>query len=125
MCIGMGEIPSTPHCSTYLTQSHYKVLINHNHHHSFHRHPLSSHHHHHHYFHDHYQFNHHHHHHYHTHHYHTYNYHHHNHNHHHYYHDHLTIVIDTIDRAIPIWNTHILHDLRAGRNVLIVGHRNR
>jgi len=31
---------------------------------------------------------------------------------------------DTIDRTIPIWNSHILHDLRAGRNVLIVGHRN-
>lgn len=31
---------------------------------------------------------------------------------------------DTIDRTIPLWDSHILPDLRAGRNVMIVAHRN-
>jgi bisphosphoglycerate-dependent phosphoglycerate mutase len=31
---------------------------------------------------------------------------------------------DTIDRTIPLWDSHILPDLRAGRNVLVMAHRN-
>lgn len=31
---------------------------------------------------------------------------------------------DTLDRTIPLWDSHILPDLKAGRNVLIVAHRN-
>ena len=31
---------------------------------------------------------------------------------------------DTIDRTVPLWDTHILPDLQAGRNVMIVAHRN-
>lgn len=31
---------------------------------------------------------------------------------------------DTIDRTVPFWNSHIYPDLKAGRNVLIVAHRN-
>eukprot|EP00981_Chlorochromonas_danica_P009632 scaffold2798_cov160-Ochromonas_danica.AAC.1 len=31
---------------------------------------------------------------------------------------------DTLDRTIPLWESHIMPDLRAGRNVLIVAHRN-
>ncbi len=31
---------------------------------------------------------------------------------------------DSIDRVIPLWDSHILPDLKAGRNVLIVAHRN-
>lgn len=31
---------------------------------------------------------------------------------------------DTLDRTIPLWDSHILPDLRAGRNVLLVAHRN-
>jgi len=31
---------------------------------------------------------------------------------------------DTIDRVVPLWDSHILPDLKAGRNVLIVAHCN-
>ncbi|KAJ1442658.1 histidine phosphatase superfamily, partial [Ochromonadaceae sp. CCMP2298] len=31
---------------------------------------------------------------------------------------------DTIDRTVPLWESHIKPDLQAGRNVLIVAHRN-
>jgi 2,3-bisphosphoglycerate-dependent phosphoglycerate mutase len=31
---------------------------------------------------------------------------------------------DTLDRTIPLWDSHILPDLKAGRNVMIVAHRN-
>ena len=31
---------------------------------------------------------------------------------------------DTIDRTVPYWDSHILPDLKAGRNVMIVAHRN-
>eukprot|EP01038_Epipyxis_sp_PR26KG_P006832 gene6832-9354_t len=31
---------------------------------------------------------------------------------------------DTIDRTIPLWDSHILPDLKAGRNVMIVAHCN-
>lgn len=31
---------------------------------------------------------------------------------------------DTIDRTVPLWDSQILPDLKAGRNVLIVAHRN-
>lgn len=30
---------------------------------------------------------------------------------------------DTFNRVTPLWESHILKDLRAGRNVLIIGHR--
>lgn len=30
---------------------------------------------------------------------------------------------DCIDRVIPLWDSYILPDLRAGRNVLVVAHR--
>lgn len=31
---------------------------------------------------------------------------------------------DTIDRVVPLWDSHILPDLKAGRNVMIVAHCN-
>jgi 2,3-bisphosphoglycerate-dependent phosphoglycerate mutase len=31
---------------------------------------------------------------------------------------------DTISRTAPLWHSHILPDLKAGRNVMIVAHRN-
>lgn len=31
---------------------------------------------------------------------------------------------DTMDRTIPLWNDEILPNLKAGRNVLVVAHRN-
>jgi 2,3-bisphosphoglycerate-dependent phosphoglycerate mutase len=31
---------------------------------------------------------------------------------------------DTIDRVVPLWDSHILRDLKAGRNVMIVAHCN-
>ena len=30
---------------------------------------------------------------------------------------------DTIDRTVPLWDSHIKPDLQAGRNVMIVAHR--
>lgn len=31
---------------------------------------------------------------------------------------------DTIDRTVPLWETNIVPDLKAGRNVMIMAHRN-
>ena len=33
-------------------------------------------------------------------------------------------LVDTIARTAPLWESHILPDLKAGLNVLIVAHRN-